>query len=195
MFKDTRMIDWQFILPSATIFIIFVLSDLFSAIDKIDFAYYSGMYWKEPYRIITAHFMHADFSHLLANIFGIVISRYFLNLLGLRDNYLFLILIITIMPLQSSMQWFIDYQIMRNPYSLGYGFSGVIYGVQSFILLSSLYGKDNFLCLNIKLQRNYRVRTTITLMIALGLTFSLLPGISLIGHSTGLIAGAILFMF
>ena len=92
------------------------------------------------------------------------------------------------------MVWWVDIFFFRNLMSFAVGFSGIIYGVDAFILLASIYGKQRFIGLNIGLKKNQQIRQTMMVLTSVGIAWSLLPGISLLGHSTGFIAGGLLFL-
>ena len=194
MLKNVSKVEWQYILPSLICIICFVATDLFGFIDKTMFAYWSGALVLEPYRIVTSHFIHADINHLVANIFGIVISRYFLRTLLLRNNYFFLFLVCLLIPLQTFIFWFIDLFLYGNQMSLAFGFSGVLYGINSFILLTSIYGKRRFLGLLCELKKEKSTTKSMFLLTAVGMIFSLIPGVSFVGHFSGFIAGVLLFL-
>ena len=78
--------------------------------------------------------------------------------------------------------------------SLAVGFSGIIYGIHAFILLSSVYGKERFACLDIGLRKDKQIYQTMLIITTVGVAWSLLPGISLLGHLAGIIAGTLLFL-
>ena len=63
-----------------------------------------------------------------------------------------------------------------------------------FILLTSLYGKKYFLGKEIGFKSNYGVQKMSKTMCLIGFIFSFLPGISLLGHLSGFIAGCFLFL-
>ncbi len=176
--------DWQYLLPFLACSICFVATDLFGIIEKTKFAYWSGGLLVEPYRIITTHFIHGDAKHLLANTFGIVVARY----------CLFLLIVGLLIPLQTLIFWFLDIFFFRNPMSFAIGFSGILYGVDAFILLASIYEKQRFIGLKIDLKKNQQIRQTIIVLTGIGIACSLLPGISLLGHLAGFIAGVLLFL-
>ncbi len=186
--------DWQYLLPFIGYSICFVATDLFGIIEKTSFAYWSGGLLVEPYRIITMHFIHEDAKHLLANTFGIVIARYCLKGLKLKGSSFFLLLVGLLIPLQTLIFWFVDIFFFKNPMSLAIGFSGILYGVDAFILLASIYGKQSFVGLNIDLKKDQQVCQTMVVLTSIGIAWSLLPGISLLGHIAGFIAGALLFL-
>ena len=194
MLKKVPKDDWQYLLPFLACSICFVAIDLLGLIEKTKFAYWSGFLLVEPYRIITTHFIHGDTKHLLASAFGIVVARHCLQSLKLKSKYFFLLLISLLIPLQILIFGFVDIYLFRNPMSLAVGFSGVLFGVNSFILFSSIYGKQRFVFLDIGLRKNQQIRQNIIALTSLGIACSLLPGISLLGHLTGFIAGLLLFL-
>jgi len=194
MLKKVPLDDWQYLLPFLTCSICFVATDLFGIIEKTRFAYWSGGLLVEPYRIITTHFMHGDTQHLLANTFGIVVARYCLKGLRLKGNSFFLLLVSLLIPCQTLIFWFVDIFFFKNPMSLAIGFSGILYGVDVFILLASIYGKQRFIGLEIGLRKDQQIRQTMMVLTGIGIIWSLLPGISLLGHLAGFIAGALLFL-
>ena len=168
-------------------------TDFFGIIDKASIAYWSGRLFYEPYRIITSHFFHGDVNHLLANISGIIVARYFLKSLSLQSDYFFLAFIVLIMPLQAFICWCIDILVYRNPMSLAIGFSGVLFGMDAFILMTTIYGKKRFLFIGCHLKKDPRLLKSISVLTGIGIIWSFLPGISLLGHMSGLFAGFLLF--
>tara|TARA_B100000579_G_scaffold337250_1_gene288230 strand:- start:183 stop:770 length:588 start_codon:yes stop_codon:yes gene_type:complete len=185
--------DWQYILPCMACTICFVATDVFGIIDKPSFFYWSGRLLHEPYRIITAHFFHGDFNHLLTNISGIIVARYLLKSLSLQSDYFFITFILFIMPIQSFILWCVDILVYRNPMSLAIGFSGVLFGIDAFIFMATIYGKKKFICIRCDLKKNPRLNKSISLLTGIGIIWSFLPGISLSGHMSGLLAGFLLF--
>ena len=185
--------DWQYFIPFLACTICFVATDFLGIIDKTSIAYWSGRLIYEPYRIITSHFFHGDFNHLLANISGIIIARYFLKTLRLQSDYFFLAFIVLIMPLQAFICWFVDIIVYRNPMSLAIGFSGVLFGVDAFILMTTIFGKKKFVSIVCELKKDPRLLKSISVLTGIGIIWSFLPGISLLGHMSGLLAGFLLF--
>jgi len=186
--------DWQYLIPFLICLIAFIATDILGLFDKSNIVYWSGGLLAQPHRILTAHFFHGDFGHLLLNTGGIIIARNFFRTLGLSNRSFFLILIAFLIPLQVSINWFYDIFVARNPMSLALGFSGIIYGIDAFILLASIYGKQTFLGVQIGLSRNYQCRQTMTILTVMGVLYSFAPGISLMGHLSGFAAGAFLFL-
>jgi len=79
------------------------------------------------------------------------------------------------------------------PNYISLGFSGVIYAFFGFLLLTSIYGKDYFLGTMISLRKSYDIQRMSTTICLIGLIFSFLPGVSLLGHMSGFITGCIIF--
>ncbi len=186
--------DWQYLIPFLICLVAFIATDIVGLIDKSHLVYWSGGLLAQPHRMLTAHFFHGDFGHLVFNTGGIIIARNFFRTLGLSNRSFFLTLIALLIPLQVSINWAYDIFIAKNPMSLALGFSGIIYGIDAFILLASIFGKQNFLGIQIGLSRNYQCRQTMTILTIMGVIYSFAPDISLIGHLSGFAAGAILFI-
>ena len=77
--------------------------------------------------------------------------------------------------------------------SLAIGFSGILFGIDAFILMTTIYGKKKFFTIECKLRKDSRLLKSISLLTGIGIIWSFLPGISLLGHMSGLLAGFILF--
>ncbi len=187
--------DWQYLIPFLIIAFAFIGTDLLGLLNKNYLAYSSGILFAQPYRAVTTHFIHADFNHLLANTFGIVVARYFFKQLNLKSNYFFLILLCFLIPSQILLQWSVDVFLLKQTSSYLIGFSGLLYGVDGFLLMSSIYSKSRFLYSDIELSKNYKVFKAMVALIVIGLLFSFLPNISFSAHITGFVAGVILFFF
>ena len=80
------------------------------------------------------------------------------------------------------------------PNYVALGFSGIIYALFGFLLLASFYGKSQFLGKKIGLKSNYQAQKMLKTICLIGLIFSFLPGVSLLGHLSGFIAGCFLFL-
>ena len=185
--------DWQYLVPVIACTVCFFATDLLEIIDKTSFAYWSGRLFYEPYRIITSPFLHGDFNHLLANISGIIVARYFLKSLCLQSDYFFLAFIALIIPLQAFIFWSVDIFVFKNPMSLAIGFSGVLFGIDAFILMTTIFGKKKFFFIRCELKNNLRLLKSIFILTSIGIMWSFFPGISLLGHMSGLFAGFLLF--
>ena len=186
--------DWQFFIPFLVCTICFITTDLLGILEKTSFAYWSGRLLFEPYRIITSHFFHGDINHLLANISGIIVVRYFLKALRLRNNYFFIVFISLVIPLQTFILWCMDIFIFGNSMSLVIGFSGILFAMDAFILMTTIYGKQRFFLLKCNLEKDLRLFNSICFLTGIGIIWSFLPGISFLGHVSGLLAGFILFL-
>ena len=194
MFYKVPKDDWQYLVPFLLCVVSYAASDFLQAFEKTDFAYWSGGLLAQPYRAVTTHFIHVDAKHLLANSSGIVVARFCLKGLLLRENYFFLLLVALLIPLQTFIFWFVDIFLLRNPISLAVGFSGILFGVNAFLLLASIYGKPRFIGFNIDLKKNQQIRQVMVVLTVISGLWSVLPGVSLLGHFSGFIAGSLLFL-
>ena len=183
----------QFIIPSCLCFLFFLVINFKRFFLVSDLSYWSSYIIKQPYRILSYSFVHKDFNHLLSNLFGIVIVRYCFINLNLKNIYLFLYLVIFLIPIQTFYLLIVDNFLFYNPNHLLIGFSGIIFGAFSFILLSSIYGKEYIFNIFIGLKKNYEINKLMTLFLSLGIFYSFLPSISLSGHMAGILGGFIIF--
>ena len=184
----------QFIIPSFLCFLLFVIINFKSFNLILDLSYWSSYLINQPYRILSYSFVHKDFNHLLSNLFGIIVVRYCFIKLNLKNTFLFLYLIILLILIQTFYLFIIDNFLFYNPNHLLVGFSGIIFGTFSFILFSSIYGKDYIFNIFIGLKKNNKIYRLISVFLSLGMIFSLLPGISLSGHFAGILSGFIIFI-
>ena len=184
----------QFIIPSFLCLLLFIVVNLKSYFLISDFSYWSNNLLHEPYRILSYSFLHKDFNHLLSNLFGIVVVRYCFINLKLKNIFLFFYLIILLIPIQTFYLFIIDNFLFYNPNHLLIGFSGIIFGAFSFILLSSIYGKEYIFNIFIGLKKNYEIKNLMTIFLSLGIIYSLLPGISFSGHIAGILSGFFVFI-
>ena len=184
----------QFIIPSFLCFLLFVIINFKLFFLVPDLSYWSNYLVTQPYRIFSYSFVHKDFNHLLSNLFGIIVVRYCFINLNLKNIFLFLYLIILLIPIQTFFLFIVDNFIFYNPNHLLVGFSGIIFGTFSFILLSSLYGKEYILNIFIGLKKNNEIYKLMTVFLSLGIVYSFLPSISLSGHIAGILSGFIIFI-
>ncbi len=183
----------QFIIPSCLCFLFFLVINFKRFFLVSDLSYWSSYILKQPYRILSYSFVHKDFNHLWSNLFGIVVVRYCFIKLNLKNIFLFLYLIILLIPFQTFYLFIVDNFLFYNPNHLLIGFSGIIFGSFSFIFLSSMFGKEYFLNIFIGLKKNYEINKLMTLFLSLGIFYSFLPSISLSGHMAGILGGFIIF--
>lgn len=185
--------ETQFYIPAFLCILLYLLINFKRFFLISDFAYWSSNLINQPYRLLSYSFVHKDFNHLLSNLFGIVVIRYCLINLNLKNIFLFFYLIILLIPIQTFFLFIIDNYIFYNPNHLLVGFSGIIFGSFSFIWLSSLYGKEYILNIFIGLKKDYEINKLMIVFLCLGIVYSLLPGISLSGHIAGILSGFIIF--
>ncbi len=190
--------DWQYILSASLLIIVFILTDLIGAIDKEYFYFVPRLISDQPHRIFTSTLIHADLNHLLSNLGGIIITRYFLIRLGIESRIFYLKFILICSFFNFFIIWvyekILSYFLNFYPNYAALGFSGIIYALFGFLLLASFYGKSHFLGKKIGLKSNYEVQKMSKTICLIGLIFSFLPRVSLLGHISGFIAGCFLFL-
>ena len=71
--------DWQYIISGFFLILVFIFTDLIGVIEKEYFYFVPRLISAQPYRIFTSILIHADLNHLLSNLGGIIITRYFLR--------------------------------------------------------------------------------------------------------------------
>ena len=183
----------QFIIPSSLCILLFIFINFKRFFLISDLSYWSGNLLNQPYRILSYSFVHKDSHHLLSNLLGIVVVRYCFINLNYKNVFLFLYLIILIIPIQTFYLFIVDNFLFFDPNHLLIGFSGIIFGTFSFILLSSIFGKEYIFNIFIGLKKNYQIKKLMTVFLSLGIAYSLLPGISLSGHLAGILSGFFIF--
>jgi membrane associated rhomboid family serine protease len=190
--------DWQYLVIGFFLISVFIFTDLIGVIDK-EFLYFEPrLISEQPYRIFTSILVHADLNHLLSNLGGIIITRYFFKRLGIESRFFYLKFILICSFLIFFIIWFyekiLSYFLNFYPNYAALGFSGIIYAFFGFLLLTSFYGKSHFLGKKIGLKSNYEVHKMSKTICLIGLIFSFLPRVSLLGHLSGFIAGCFLFL-
>ena len=195
--KSISKYDWQYLGTGFFLISVFVFTDLLGVIDKQYFYFVSSLISDQPHRIFTSIVIHADLNHLLSNLGGIIITRYFLMRLGIESRFFYFKFIFICSFLNFFIIWFYEkvlsyFNIFPNYAALG--FSGIIYALFGFLLLTSFYGKIYFLGKEIGFKPNYEVQKMLRTICLLGLIFSFLPRVSLIGHISGFITGCFLFL-
>ena len=189
--------DLQYLVTGLSLISAFIFTDLIKVIDKEYFYFVPRLISDQPHRIFTSILIHADLNHLLSNLGGIIITRYFLMRLGVESRFFYLKFILICSFLSFSIIWVYEktlsyFNIFPNYAALG--FSGIIYAFFGFSLLTSRYGKNYFLGKKISFKSNYEVQNISKIISLVGLVFSLLPGVSLLGHLSGFIAGCFIFL-
>ncbi len=191
--------DWQYIVSAVLLISVFLFTDLIQVFDKKFLYYVPKLIGYQPYRIFTSILVHADLNHLLSNLGGIIITRYFLMRLGIERRFFYLEFILICSFFNFFIIWIYEktlaYFFNVYPNYAALGFSGIIYALFGFLLLTSFFGKSYFLGRKIGLKSDYEVQKMSRTICFIGLIFSFLPGVSLLGHLSGFIAGCFLFLF
>ena len=190
--------DWQYIVSGFLLISVFVITDLIGVFDKELFYFVPRLINDQPYRIFTSILIHADLNHLLSNLCGIIITRYFLTRLGIESRFFYLKFILICSFFNFFIIWvyekILSYFFNIYPNYAALGFSGIIYALFGFLLLTSVYGKSYFLGKKIGLKSNYEIQKMSKTICLIGFIFSFLPGVSLLGHVSGFVAGCFLFL-
>ena len=190
--------DWQYVVSASVLISVFIFTDLIKVFDKEFLYFVPRLISDQPYRIFTSIWVHADLNHLLSNLGGIIITRYFLMRLAIASRLFYLKFILICSFLNFLIIWvyekILSYFFDIYPNYAALGFSGIIYALFGFLLLTSFYGKSYFLGKKIGLKSNYEVQKMSKTICLIGLIFSFLPGVSLLGHLSGFIAGCFLFL-
>jgi len=185
--------DHQFFLLIILCCISFVFINILG-IKEISQAAYSANYIiKEPYRIFLYNFVHKDLNHLVSNIFGIIIIRYCFINLKIKSSNLFYYLTILIIFLQTFMLYIIDNFLLNKSDHFLIGFSGIVFGVNAYLMMASYFGNNRFFMNIIGLKRNFYIFRLNTFILIFGFIYSLLPGISLEGHFCGALSGLLIY--
>lgn len=190
--------DWQYIVIFFILISIFIFTDILGIFEKKSLYYLPGIISHQPHRILTYSLIHADLNHLISNLGGIVITRYFLQQLGLKNKYFYLQFIMIFLIFNFVIIWIYDralfyfFNIIPNYAFLG--FSGIIYAFLGFLLLTSFFGKSYFLGIKINLKRDYQIQKLSKTICLISLIFSFMPRVSLVGHLSGFLTGCFLFV-
>ena len=190
--------DWQYIVTGFFLILVFIFTDLIGVFDKKFFYFVPRLISDQPYRIFTSILVHADLNHLLSNLGGIIITRYFFMRLGIESKFFYFKFILVCSFINFFIIWVYEnclsyfFNVYQNYAALG--FSGIIYAFFGFLLLTSFYGKSCFLGKKIGLKSNYEVQKMSKTICILGLIFSFFPGVSLLGHMSGFLSGCFLFL-
>ena len=141
--------DWQYLVIGFFLISVFIFTDLIGIFNKEIFYFVPRLISDQPYRIFTSILIHADLNHLLSNLGGIIITRYFLMRLGIESRFFYLKFILISSFLNFFIIWIyekiLSYFFNVYPNYAALGFSGIIYALFGFILLTSFYGKNYFL--------------------------------------------------
>jgi len=174
-------------------FISFIFINILGITEISQLAYSSDYLIKEPYRILLYNFVHKDLNHLVSNVFGIIIIRYCFINLKITSNNLFYYLTILIIFFQTFMLYLIDNFLLNKYDYFLIGFSGIVFGVNTYLMMTSYFGTNQFFMSIISLKRNYYIFRLNLLILSFGFIYSLLPGVSLEGHFCGALSGLLIF--
>ncbi len=189
--------DWQYLFSASVLCSVFICTDLIKVFDKELLYFVPKLISVQPYRIFTSILVHADLNHLLNNLGGIIITRYILMRLGIESRFFYLKFILICSVVNFFLIWVYEnllslvFDVYLNYAALG--FSGIIYALFGFLLLTSFYGKDFFIGKKIGLKSDYEVQKMLKTICFIGFIFSFLPKVSLLGHISGFVAGCFLF--
>ena len=190
--------DWQYVVSASVLISVFIFTDLIKVLDKEFLYFVPRLISDQPYRIFTSIWVHADLNHLLSNLGGIIITRYFLMRVGIASRLFYLKFILICSFVNFTIIWFyekiLSYFFDMYPNYAALGFSGIIYALFGFLFLTSFYGKKYFLGKKISLKSNDEVQKMLKTICVIGLIFSFLPEVSLLGHVSGFVAGCFLFL-
>jgi membrane associated rhomboid family serine protease len=142
------------------------LSPVFGALSQVPFLVDAGQWW----RLFTAAFLHIGPVHLLLNMLALLVFGSELERQLGRWRYLALYLL-------SALGGATAIQVLGEPGGAVAGASTAIYGVMGGLGV-------------LMLVRRQDIRGLVTLL-AINVFISFLPGISLLGHLGGLVAGAL----
>ena len=135
----------------------------------------SGEIGHEYWRLITFGFLHWDFTHLLLNsilliILGPIVERH------VGTAWLLLVFLTT--SVASGAGILFKHQVWPSQ-GVSLGASGGLFG---------LLGAAFVLAFRVPAQTTF-ARMRLIIVLAVGLTYSVLPGVSMIGHIIGLVVG------
>ena len=183
----------QFFLLIILCCVSFIFINILGIKEISQLAYSSAHLIKEPYRIFLYNFVHKDLNHLVSNIFGIIIIRYCFINLKINSSNLFYYLTILIIFLQTCMLYLIDNLLLNKYNHFLIGFSGIIFGVNTYLMMASYAGTDHFFMKFVGLQKNSYIFRLNLFILSFGFIYSIFPGISLEGHFCGALSGLIIF--
>ncbi len=136
----------------------------------------------EPWRYLTAMFMHAGLDHLFFNMFALLVFAPPLERLLKTPRYVIFYLLCGI---GGSLLSAIMNSWLQDDVHLAVGASGAIYGV---------YGAFLFIALFRKSMLDEGSRKTVIMILLVGVGYSLIiPRIDLWGHAGGALAGFLLY--
>jgi membrane associated rhomboid family serine protease len=136
----------------------------------------SGQIDWQYWRLITAGFLHYNFSHVVLNmllllLLGPIVER--------RAGMVWLLVIFLIASVASCLAIILKHQVWPSQ-GVSLGASGGMFGLLGAALVLAFRSG----------AESRRVRTGLVVALVLGLTYSVLPNVSMVGHIIGLAVGA-----
>jgi len=126
----------------------------------------------EIWRLLTSMFMHGDLSHLISNIFGLLLFGTYVEQSISKVKYLFIYII-------SGLIGNIFTLILYPSYIISYGASGALFGIIGVVVVIIYFEGDQF----------FLILATLYLLYFIASSFG--PGINLWAHLFGLASGSI----
>ena len=185
--------EHQFFLFIILCCISFIFINILGIKEISQLAYSSDHLIKEPYRILLYNFVHKDLNHLVSNIFGIIIIRHCFINLKINSRNFFYYLTILIAFLQTCILYLIDNFLFIKYDHFLIGFSGIIFGVNAYLMMASYVGNNQFFMEFVNLKKNSYIFRLNLFILSFGFIYSFLPGISIKGHFCGALSGLIIF--
>ena len=126
----------------------------------------------EIWRLLTSMFMHGDLSHLISNMFGLLIFGTYIEQSLSKVKYLFIYII-------SGLIGNLFTLILYPSYIISYGASGALFGIIGVVVVIIYFEGDRF----------FLILATLYLLYFIASSFG--PGINLWAHLFGLASGSI----
>ncbi|RAV21326.1 rhomboid family intramembrane serine protease [Paenibacillus contaminans] len=128
----------------------------------------------EPWRYVTAIFLHIGFSHLLFNCFTLYVFAPPLEIMLGKWRYILLYLVSGIVGNIASM-------LLHQDYFISAGASGALYGIYAAYLYLAIFRKDII---------DKQTKQTIVTIIVIGFLYSVIvPRVDLYAHFGGFVGG------
>jgi len=161
------------VLYAATILPILPAIDIFTALSGVNFLISEGEYW----RLVTPIFMHASFTHILFNVFTLIIIGPGIESLAGTRRFALLFLLSGILANVLTL-------LTMPPMYVHVGASGAIFG---------LFGCYAYILLYKKHLMSRQNSQTIFALIAISVVLSFMqPSVNVVGHIGGLACGFLL---
>jgi len=130
------------------------------------------IYQNEIWRLLTSMFMHGDLSHLISNMFGLLIFGTYIEQSISKVKYLFIYVI-------SGLIGNLFTLVLYPSNVISYGASGALFGIIGVVVVIIYFEGDRF----------FLILATLYLLYFIASSFG--PGINLWAHLFGLASGSI----